>query len=171
MNGFKEDKKRDLRKMVICGMLAAVTVACSGFYIPIGAAKCFPVQHAVDMVAAVLFGPWYAVGVAFVASLLRIFLGTGTLLAFPGSMIGAALSGFLFYKTKSLLAAYTGEILGTGVLGALAAYPVAVSVLSKETAIYGYILPFIISSAGGASLALVLMLALRKTKVLNLQRY
>lgn len=171
MNGFKEGKKRDLQKMVVSGMLAAVAVACSGLYIPVGAAKCFPVQHAVDMVAAVLLGPWYAVGVAFVSSLLRLFLGTGTLLAFPGSMIGAALSGFLFYKTKSLLAAYVGEIAGTGVLGALAAYPVAVSVLSRQTALYGYILPFIISSAGGASLALVLVLALKKTKVLDLQKY
>lgn len=171
MNELKREKKSDLRKMVVCGMLAAIAVACSGLYIPIGASKCFPVQHAVDLVAAVLFGPWYAVGVALVSSLLRLCLGTGTLLAFPGSMIGAFLSGFLFYKTKNLFAAYAGEILGTGVLGALAAYPVAVCILSKEAAVYGYILPFIISSAGGATVALALVLALKKSKVLKAQKY
>jgi energy coupling factor transporter S component ThiW len=170
MSEIKKAGKSDLRKMVLCGMLAAVAVACSGLYIPIGAAKCFPVQHAVDLVAAVLFGPWYAVGVAFVSSVLRLCLGTGTLLAFPGSMIGAFLSGFLFYKTKSLLAAYAGEIAGTGILGALAAYPLASAVLGKDAAFYGYIVPFIISSAGGASLGMVLVLALRKTKVLNLEK-
>ena len=171
MNVFTGKKKSDLKKIVVCGMLAAIAVACSGLYIPVGAAKCFPVQHAVDMVAAVLLGPWYAVGVAFVSSVLRLMLGTGTLLAFPGSMIGAALSGFLFYKTRSLLAAYAGEILGTGFLGALAAYPVAVSFMSKDAAVFGYILPFVISSVGGASLALVLVLALKKTKVLDFQKY
>lgn len=171
MNRLEQEKKVDFRKMVVCGMLAAIAVACSGMYIPIGASKCFPVQHAVDLVAAVLFGPWYAAVVAFVSSLLRLCMGTGTLLAFPGSMIGAVLSGLLFYRTKNLFLAYTGEILGTGVLGALAAYPIAAGILSKEAAVYGYILPFIISSAGGASIALVLVLALKKTKVLQAQKY
>ena len=38
---------------------------------------------------------------------------------------------------------------GTGIIGALAAYPIAVYIMGKEAALFAYVLPFIISSAGG----------------------
>ena len=153
------------KKVAIAGMLAALAVACSGLYIPVGASKCFPVQHAVDLIAAVLLGPWYAVGVAFTASLSRFLLGTGTLLAFPGSMIGALVSGLLFARTQKLWAAFAGEIFGTGVLGALVSYPVAAFIMSQKAALFGFVVPFAISSLGGAIIAIVLLLALRRRRV------
>ena len=39
--------------------------------------------------AGVLLGPWWAVGSAFVASLIRYTTGMGTILAFPGSLFEA----------------------------------------------------------------------------------
>ena len=47
------------------------------------------------------------------------------------------------------LFAYIGELFGTGIIGALAAYPIAVYVMGKEAALFAYVLPFIISSASG----------------------
>jgi len=72
----------------------AIGVALSPFTsIPIGIAKINPTQHFINVVSAVLLGPWWAAGVAMIIGILRNALGTGTLLAFPGGMIGAFLAG------------------------------------------------------------------------------
>ena len=84
-------KSFNVKKLAAAGLLTAVAVACSPFSIPVGASQCFPVQHMVNVLAAVFLGPWYGVAMAFVTSLIRNMLGTGSLLAFPGSMCGALL--------------------------------------------------------------------------------
>lgn len=155
----------NLKKLILSGLLVAVVVACSGFCIPVGVAKCYPVQHAINLIAGIFLGPWYALGAAFVTSLIRVLSGTGSLLAFPGSMIGAFCCGMLFTRTGKLSFAYLGEVIGTGILGAIAAYPVAILFMAKKAAVFGFIIPFIISAIGGATMALPLIQALRKTKL------
>src|SRR5699024_7419815 len=98
------------RKLALAGLLTAVAVVGGMFSIPIGAAKCSPVQHMVNVIAGVLLGPWYGLGSAFVASLIRNLIGTGSLLAFPGSMVGALLAGLLYQKIQRLPAAFVGEV-------------------------------------------------------------
>jgi len=90
-------KNKQLRKLVIAALLAGLAVVCSPLSIPIGASKCFPVKHFVNVISGVFLGPWYACGAAFVTSLIRNLMGTGSLLAFPGSMCGALLCGFLYH--------------------------------------------------------------------------
>ena len=85
--------RQNLKKLVLAGLLIAVGVACSPFSIPVGASKCFPVQHMVNVLAAVMLGPWYGVGMAFVTSLLRVLLGTGSLLAFPAACAARCSAG------------------------------------------------------------------------------
>ena len=114
-----------VRKLVVAAMFTALAVALSTLSFPVGASRCFPVQHMVNVLSAVLLGPGYGVAVAFCTSLIRNLLGTGTLLAFPGSMIGALCCGLMYKYTKRLLPTYAAEVVGTGVLGGLAAYPVA----------------------------------------------
>jgi len=157
----------NVKKLAIAGLLVALGVVCSTFSIPVGAAKCFPIQHMVNVLAGILLGPGYAVAMAFATSLLRVMLGTGSLLAFPGSMIGALCCGLLYQFTKKLPLAYLGEVIGTGVLGALAAYPVATLIMSKQAALFAYVIPFIISSFGGATISLVLISALIKAKAFD----
>ena len=70
------------RKIAASGMLAAVAVALSAFSIPIGASKCFPIQHLCNVIAGVFLGPAYGVAMAFCTSLIRNLMGTGSLLAF-----------------------------------------------------------------------------------------
>ena len=145
---------RDIsRKAALSGLLIAIAVVFGTFSIPIFGAKMSPVQHFINVVSAVLLGPGYAVGNAFIASLLRNILGTGSLLAFPGSMAGAFLSGILFSKFKKLEMALAGEVIGTGILGALLAYPVAALLMGKECAVFVYVIPFLISCTGGAIMA------------------
>ena len=74
------------KKLAIAGILCAVAVVGSLFTFPVLASKCAPIQHMVNVLCAVLLGPWYGVGVAFGASLIRNLLGLGTIMAFPGSM-------------------------------------------------------------------------------------
>lgn len=160
-------KQKSLRRLVLAGILVAVSVVGGMFSIPVGAAKIMPVQHMVNVVGGVLLGPWYAVGMAFLTSLIRNLIGTGTLLAFPGSMIGALLCGMLYRPTHSLLLAYVGEVVGTGILGAIAAWPIAVLVLGKSAAMFAYVVPFLLSTAVGAAISLMVLTALRRTTVLG----
>ncbi|MFY9415916.1 MAG: energy coupling factor transporter S component ThiW, partial [bacterium] len=39
--------------------IAIATLTGHVFYIPVGFSKCFPIQHTVNVLAAVLLGPWY----------------------------------------------------------------------------------------------------------------
>lgn len=156
-------KNNHILKLTLAGLLCALAVVGSIFSFPIFGSKCAPVQHMVNIVCAVLLGPWYGLGVAFAASLLRNLLGLGTLLAFPGSMCGALLCGVVYWKTQRLLPTLVAEVLGTAVLGGLCAYPLAILFMGKtagELAFYAYIVPFLVSTAGGAILSGVILCAL-----------
>lgn len=153
----------NVKKLAQAGIFIAVGVVCSTFSIPAGAAKVFPVQHMINVLAGVTLGPAYSVGMAFVTSLIRVMIGTGSLLAFPGSMCGAFLCGMLYKHTKKPSLAFAGEVVGTGIIGALLAYPVAAFIMSREAALFGFVVPFIMSSAAGAGMSYVFVTALRKT--------
>lgn len=147
-------------KLVLAGLYIAITVVLGSLIIiPVGVAKAAPVQHFMNVVAGVTLGPGYAVACAFVTSLIRNLMGTGSILAFPGSMIGAFLAGWLFAKTKKITMALLGEVFGTGVLGAMLAALMAVPILGAKVGILGYIPSFFLSSLIGACVASVLLKA------------
>ena len=65
------------------------------------------------------------------------------------------------------------EMLGTGVLGGLCAYPVAtlfMSVDAASTAVTAYIIPFLISTVAGSIIAGVLVFALRAGGALKMMQ-
>ena len=125
-------KQFGTRKLCYAGILCAVAVVGSFFYIPVFGSKCVPVQHMVNILCAVLLGPFYGVGVAFCASLIRNLLGIGSLMAFPGSMFGALLCGLMFWKTKNIPLTLLAEVFGTAILGGLCAYPVAILFMGMQ---------------------------------------
>lgn len=161
-------KNVNVRKLALAGILIAVGIVCSPLSIPVGASKCAPVQHFVNILSGVFWGPGYAVCMAFVTSLLRNLMGTGTLLAFPGSMCGALLCGLLYRYGKHLPLAYLGELIGTSVIGGLLSYPVAAFLMGNECAVFAFVVPFFISSLGGTLLAVVLVTAMKKMKVFDI---
>lgn len=163
-------KNTKIQKLTWASLLCAIAVVGSLFSVPVFGSKCAPVQHMVNVICAVALGPWYGVAVAFAASLIRNFLGLGTLLAFPGSMFGALLCGLVYWKFRKLLPTLLGEVFGTAVLGGLAAYPMAILFMGKSAAqlgFYVYIVPFLISTAAGAILAGIMLFALSRTGVLK----
>lgn len=159
------------KKLCMSGILCAVAVVGSLFSFPVFGSKCAPIQHMVNILCAVLLGPGYGVAVAFAASLIRNLLALGSILAFPGSMFGAIFCGIVYHKTRNLSLTLLAEVLGTAILGGLCAYPAAILFMGKtagDIAFYAYIIPFFVSTAGGAILSGILLEALRKTGVLNL---
>lgn len=159
---------KELKKLLLAAMFVAIGVSLSGFFIPVGTAKCFPIQHMMNVFSAVFLGPVYGVASAFCTSLIRNFMGTGSLLAFPGSMIGALLCGVIYKKTKNLYASYIGEIFGTGILGGITAYPVALCLMGNSAvAIFAFVIPFLISTVGGTIVAAILIGVMNKTGVLD----
>lgn len=165
--------KSNTKKLAVAGILCAVAVVGSLFSFPVLGSKCAPVQHMVNVICAVFLGPWYGVAVAFVASLLRNLLGIGSLMAFPGSMCGALLCGLLYWKTKNLPAALVAEVTGTGLIGGLAAYPIAtlfMGVDAAAVAFYAYIVPFLVSTVAGSILAGMLVFALQKSGAMHTMR-
>lgn len=161
------NRENRTRKLALAGLLTAVAVVGGMFSIPLGAAKCSPVQHMVNVMAAILLGPGYAVGSAFTAALIRNLIGTGSLLAFPGSMVGALLAGLLYRKTQHLAGAFVGEVVGTGILGAMLSYPVATMLMGKPAALFGFVPAFLINTVAGASVAILVIGALNRTDVLK----
>ena len=146
-------KKVNTKKLATASILCAVAVVGSLFSFPVFGSKCAPVQHMVNIICAVLLGPAYGVGAAFVASLIRNLLGLGSLMAFPGSMFGALLCGLVYKKTGNIAATLVGEVFGTAILGGLCAYPVAIYFMGQSAAaiaFYAYIIPFFVSTAGAA---------------------
>ncbi|MFZ5815917.1 MAG: energy coupling factor transporter S component ThiW, partial [Bacillota bacterium] len=104
------------------------------------------------VVAGAMLGPVYGGTVGLLIALIRIATGMGTLLALPGTLFGAVLAGLLFQRTGSRLAAMAGEVVGTGLIGALVAYPIAVLVMGNEKAAAGGV-AFYIPLFGASSLA------------------
>ena len=159
------------KKLSLAGVLCAVAVVGSMFItFPVLGSKCSPTQHMVNVLCAVLLGPGYGAGAAFAASLLRNLLGVGSIVAFPGSMCGALLCGLIYQKTRNIPATLAGETAGTGFLGGLAAYPLALAFLDPAVipaAFYGYVVPFLISTVAGSLLAGALVFALRKSGTLK----
>ena len=163
-------KTSSIKKLVTSAMFVAIIIALSGFHIPVGSSKCFPVQHLVNVLSAVLLGPGWGVAIAFCASLIRNLMGTGTLLAFPGSMVGALCCGLAYYFFKNLPITYVSEVVGTGILGGLIAWPFAKYLMGADAAVFAYVIPFLVSTTGGTIIAAILIAILSKTKALSYLR-
>lgn len=160
---------RNVNKVTTAGLFLAIAVVGSVFSFPVGLSKCAPVQHMVNILCAVLLGPFYGVGVAFGASLIRNLFGIGSILAFPGSIIGALLAGLTYKYTRNIFLTLLAEVFGTGILGGLSAYPLAVLFLGKnagQMAFYVYVVPFLVSTVGGSLLSGMLLYALQRIRAL-----
>ncbi|WML56229.1 energy coupling factor transporter S component ThiW [Neobacillus sp. PS2-9] len=157
-------------KLTLTAMMIAIGAMSSNlFYIPIGITKVFPIQHFLNVLSAVLLGPYYAVAQAFCVSLLRNIMGTGSPFAFPGSMVGALLASLLFLKTRKIYLAFFGEVIGTGIIGAMLCYPIATLLLGQKVTLFGFIPLFIFSSFAGALIGFVILTVFLQKKVVKIE--
>ena len=158
--------RKIIRKIALAGVLIALGVVGGTLSVPVGFTRCCPMQSIVNVVGGVFLGPWYSVAVAFCISLLRNILGTGTIMAFPGSMCGALLAGLLYQWMPKLGLSCLGEILGTGVISTVLAWPIAIFVLGKACGPFTYFVPFMAAALTGAVIAAVLLFVMERSGAL-----
>ena len=151
------------KKVVVVGLLVALGTVAAPFSIPAGVARVYPVQHTINVLAGAALGPGPAVIAALLTSTLRNLMGTGTPLAFPGSVFGALLAGLLSRYLKKYYFAAAGELIGTGLIGALFAFPLAKWILGFSGLAYAFIIPFTLSSLAGSVIGLFVLRFCPKT--------
>ena len=144
------------RKVAQAVILVAIGVALAPYTsFPIGIAKVNPTQHFVNVLGAVLLGPWWAVANAAIIGIIRNAMGVGTLLAFPGGMIGAFLAGYAYRYSRNIYLAGLGEVIGTGIIAALVSgWFVAPVFMRKTMAMTALIASFLGSTILGTLIGL-----------------
>lgn len=157
-------KKNTTKKMALTAMLACLAFVLNTFvYFPAMA----PFQHFVDVLAAVLVGPWYGFAAALLCGIMRMMSGR-TIQAVTGAIFGPILGGLIYRKTKNVYLVFIGEVFGTGVIGACASYPLMKMFYGLDAQSPFYYIPFYTPSAiVGAAMGVVVVLILKKTGVLN----
>ena len=150
-------------------MFAAAGVVLSVISIPMGPTKCFPFQHAINVMAGITLGPLWALGAAFITSLIRNMMGTGSLFAFPGSMFGALFVGIAakFLNGKYKLAAALAEPVGTGIIGAWVSSIIVAPFIGKSIGFSFLAASFLLSSVPGAFIGALILYCLQKRSVLG----
>jgi len=163
--------KTDTRSVAYAVVLVAIGVALAPYTsFPVGIAKVNPTQHFVNVVGAVLLGPWWAVVIAAVIGVIRNVMGVGTLLAFPGGMIGAFLAGFLYERSRKLVLAAVGEVVGTGFIApVVSALFVAPFLMGKAIPLLALIPSFLTSTLAGAILGVLALKLLQRADMVQLE--
>lgn len=147
--------------------IALGTVGAQLLWFPAGIAKAYPVQHAVNVMAAIMLGPGPAVIIAFMTGLIRNMLGLGTLLAFPGGMIGAFLAGLLYKIFKRKILAVVGEVVGTGIIGSLFSVPYANLLMGSSLGAFVFLPSFLVSSISGAIIGYLVVIRVKQASPLQ----
>ena len=90
-------------------------------------------------------------------------------LAITGAVFGALLSGILYRASKGMLiCAFLGEVIGTGIIGAIVSYPVMTLLWGKTGLTWMFYVPsFIAGTLIGGSIAFIFLLQLRRMKLLS----
>ncbi len=159
-------KNTKLLKMVFLAMMVAVGVVISPILRVEG--MC-PMAHFINVTCAVFLGPWYAFVCALTIGILRmIFMGIPPL-ALTGAVFGAFLSGVFYRLSKGkLVCAFLGEVIGTGIIGAIVSYPVMTIFWGKTGLTWFFYVPsFIAGTLIGGSIAFIFLKQLSKAKLLS----
>jgi len=160
----------DTRKVAYAVVLAAIGIALAPYTsFPVGIAKINPTQHLVNVLGAVLLGPWWATAIAAIVAIIRNMMGVGTLLAFPGGMIGAFLAGICYRKWRHLYVGAAGEIIGTGLIAPVAsALFIAPVLMGKAIPLFALLPSFLGSTIVGACLGVFALKLLVAAGVVDL---
>lgn len=114
-----------------------------------------PMAHFINIVCSVLLGPWYSLLCAVTIGVIRMIVMGIPPIALTGAVFGAFLSG-VFYRLSGgkILLAVIGEIIGTGIIGAIASYPVMAFLWGKQGLSWLFYVPsFICGTLIGGSIA------------------
>lgn len=166
--GYPAVQRSDARvyRLVVMAMLVGLGVVISPILRVEG--MC-PMAHLINITGSVLLGPWYSFVIATAIGIIRMTAMGIPPLALTGAVFGAALSGILYRASGGRLwAAVLGEIIGTGIIGALASYPVMTLLYGRTGLTWMFYVPsFIMGTLIGGSIAFFLLTALRRRGTLR----
>lgn len=149
------------KKIAFVGLFIALEVLLSGTSIPVGATKIMPLQHTLNATAGILLGPWYAAVAGLFTAIIRVSLGTGTIFAFPGSVFGGLVVGYVYKTVRKDYAAFT-EPLGTALIGGTLSALIFAPSIGVGGSVWFFIYLFALSSVPGAIIGYFLVKLLRK---------
>lgn len=147
---------KHLLKMITLSMLIALGVVISPILRVEG--MC-PMAHFINIVCSVFLGPWYSLLCATLIGIIRMLTMGIPPIALTGAVFGAFLSGVFYRLSKGrILFAVLGEIIGTGIIGAILSYPVMTFLWGKEGLSWLFYVPsFICGTLIGGSIAYVFL--------------
>jgi energy coupling factor transporter S component ThiW len=159
------NKNQKLLKLIYLAMMVALGVVISPILRIEG--MC-PMQHLINVTCAVMIGPWGALVCAILIGVLRMVLMGITPMALTGAVFGAFLSGMLYRLSHGkLIFAVLGEVIGTGVIGAIVSYPVMTYLWGRTGLTWFFYVPsFTAGTIIGGSLAFLLLRQLQRNKML-----
>lgn len=160
------NNSKRLSRMLVLAMLIALGVVISPILRFEG--MC-PMAHFINIVCSVLLGPWYSLLCATLIGIIRMATMGIPPLALTGAIFGAFLSGVFYRLSKGkILFAVLGEIIGTGIIGAIISYPVMSLLWGKEGISWLFYVPsFICGTLIGGSIAFVFLRKLSDTGLLT----
>ena len=147
---------KNLLKMITLSMLIALGVVISPILRVEG--MC-PMAHFINIVCSVFLGPWYSLLCATLIGIIRMLIMGIPPIALTGAVFGAFLSG-VFYRLSGgrLLFAVLGEVIGTGIIGAILSYPVMTFLWGKDGLSWLFYVPsFLCGTLIGGSIAYVFL--------------
>ena len=147
---------KNLLKMITLSMLIALGVVISPILRVEG--MC-PMAHFINILCSVCLGPWYSLLCATLIGIIRMLLMGIPPIALTGAIFGAFLSGVFYRLSKGrIIFAVLGEIIGTGIIGAIMSYPVMTFLWGKEGLSWLFYVPsFVCGTLIGGSIAYVFL--------------
>ena len=130
------------RKLTISALFIAIgALAGQLIYIPIGASKCFPVQHTINVLLCCVIRTVVWCYECFCYITLRNFMGTRFFNGISGSMVGALLAGQMYHFTKIIMLLHLVKVWLQDIRRLLAV-PIAVFIMVNVVGAFAYVIPF-----------------------------
>lgn len=152
------------KKLAIVTVMVALDTILSSIFRIEGMA---PMSSVMNIIAGVILGPVYAVVMAFITGIIRMFIFGIPPLALTGAIFGAFSAGFLYRYGGNIYWSMFGEFLVTGIVGSVISVPVMILFTGQHHELYWlvYTPRFIGATVIGSIIAYFILVNLMKIRL------